>query len=86
MLKYVIITIFIKTLYTCHIRIHKKRSLLDEKYLDNFNDDKCFELAITDKTTGKLYGAIALSNHQKFNNGELAYWIGEEYWGNGYAT
>ncbi|MDX8046150.1 GNAT family N-acetyltransferase [Gracilibacillus sp. S3-1-1] len=55
-------------------------------HLDNFNDDKYFEFAITDKTTGKLYGAIALSNHQQFNNGEIAYWIGEEYWGHGYAT
>lgn len=54
--------------------------------LDNFNNDQCFEFAITDKITGNLYGAIALSNHQKFNNGEIAYWVGEEYWGNGYAT
>ncbi len=33
-----------------------------------------------------LYGAIALTNNQRFNNGEIAYWIGEGYWGNGYAT
>jgi [ribosomal protein S5]-alanine N-acetyltransferase len=36
-------------------------------HLDNFNDDKYFEFAITDKVTGKLYGAIALSNNQEFN-------------------
>ncbi|MEH7356092.1 GNAT family protein, partial [Neobacillus drentensis] len=42
--------------------------------------------AITDKERGELYGAIALSNNQKFNNGEIAYWIGEEFWGKGYAT
>lgn len=57
-----------------------------KNHLDNFNNDQCFEFAITDKISGKLYGAIALSNHQKFNNGELASWVGEEYWGNGYAT
>lgn len=57
-----------------------------KNHLDNFNNNKYFEFAITDKATGKLYGAIALSNHQKFKNGELAYWVGEEYWGNGYAT
>ncbi|WP_328593447.1 GNAT family N-acetyltransferase [Niallia circulans] len=45
-----------------------------------------YEFAITDKENGELYGAIALSNNQKFNNGEIAYWIGEEYWGNGFAT
>lgn len=57
-----------------------------ENHLSDFNHNKRFELAITDKITGKLYGAIALSHHQTFNHGELAYWIGEEYWGNGYAT
>ncbi|MBU5439420.1 GNAT family N-acetyltransferase [Tissierella sp. MSJ-40] len=57
-----------------------------ENHLDNFNADKSYEFAITDKKTGKLYGAIALSNNQHFNNGEIAYWIGEEFWGNGYAT
>lgn len=48
--------------------------------------EKVFEFAITDKNTGKLFGAIALSNNKAFRNGELAYWIGEEYWGKGYAT
>ncbi|MBK3497097.1 GNAT family N-acetyltransferase [Viridibacillus sp. YIM B01967] len=57
-----------------------------EHHLDNFNANKSYEFAITDKENGELYGAIALSNNQKFNNGEIAYWIGEEFWGNGYAT
>ncbi|WHY98563.1 GNAT family N-acetyltransferase [Peribacillus simplex] len=57
-----------------------------EHHLDNFNANKSYEFAITDKESGELYGAIALSNNQKFNNGELAYWIGEKFWGNGYAT
>ncbi|UUI05623.1 GNAT family N-acetyltransferase [Oceanobacillus jeddahense] len=57
-----------------------------KNHLKNFNEDKNFEFAITDKVTGKLYGAIALSNEPKFNNGELAYWIGEDYWGKGYGT
>ncbi|MCM3240197.1 GNAT family N-acetyltransferase [Heyndrickxia oleronia] len=53
---------------------------------NHFNADKSYEFAITDKENGHVYGAIALSNNKKFNNGELAYWIGEEFWGNGYAT
>lgn len=57
-----------------------------ENHLNNFKNNKSYELAITDKVTGKLYGAIALTNNQNFNNGEIAYWVGEEYWGNGYAT
>lgn len=57
-----------------------------EHHLDNFNANKSYEFAITDKESGKLYGAIALSNNQMFNNGEIAYWIGKKFWGNGYAT
>jgi [ribosomal protein S5]-alanine N-acetyltransferase len=57
-----------------------------EHHLDNFNANISYEFAITDKESGELYGAIALSNNQKFNNGEIAYWIGEKIWGNGYAT
>jgi len=53
---------------------------------ENFKNDKSYEFAVTDKSTGELFGAIALSNNQKHKNGEIAYWIGEEYWGKGYAT
>ena len=52
----------------------------------NFDEDRSYEFAITDKESGDLLGAISLSNHQKFKNGELAYWIGEKYWGKGYGT
>ncbi|HEY4602451.1 MAG TPA: GNAT family N-acetyltransferase [Cerasibacillus sp.] len=52
----------------------------------NFEMGRMYEFAITDKRSGQLYGAIAISNHSHYQNGELAYWIGEEYWGNGYAT
>ncbi|WP_409305034.1 GNAT family N-acetyltransferase [Peribacillus sp. SCS-155] len=57
-----------------------------KRHLDHFKSDKLYEFAITNKETGELYGAIALSNNQNFNNGEIAYWIGEEFWGHGYAT
>ncbi|MFC7687473.1 GNAT family N-acetyltransferase [Ureibacillus sp. GCM10028918] len=53
---------------------------------DNYNSNTSYEFAITDKESGKLYGAIALSNNQKFQQGELAYWVGEAFWGDGYAT
>lgn len=57
-----------------------------ESHQKNFEEDRFYEFAITDRGSGKLYGAISLSNNQSFNNGEIAYWIGEEYWGNGYGT
>ena len=56
------------------------------RHLENFNRNISYEFAITDKDSGELYGAIALSNNSKFQHGELAYWIGEGSWGNGYAT
>ena len=53
---------------------------------ENFVNNKTYEFAVTDRETGELYGAMGLGNNQKHKNGEIAYWIGEEYWGNGYAT
>lgn len=52
----------------------------------NFEQEQLYEFAITDKQSGQLYGAIGLSNRQQHQNGEIAYWIGEPYWGNGYGT
>lgn len=57
-----------------------------EHHYDNFMADKLYEFAVTDKETGEVFGAIALSNNKHVNQGEIAYWIGEQYWGNGYAT
>lgn len=57
-----------------------------EFHYDNLIEDFSYEFAVTNKETGELYGAIGLSNKKDFNQGELAYWIGEPYWGKGYAT
>ena len=53
---------------------------------ENFKNDKSYDFAITDKATGELLGAIGLSNNKTHKNGEVAYWVGEEYWGKGYGT
>jgi len=53
---------------------------------ENFDNDKFYDFAITDKETGTLYGCMGLSNNQRHRNGEAGYWIGEEFWGNGYAS
>ncbi len=57
-----------------------------DRHEANFAARLMYEFAVTDKLSGELYGAIALSCNEKSNNGELAYWIGEEFWGRGYAT
>ncbi|WP_059173856.1 GNAT family N-acetyltransferase [Bacillus sp. FJAT-27445] len=53
---------------------------------ENFDSDRMYEFAVTDKDSGQLYGAIGISNQKQHKNGEIAYWIGEEHWGKGYGT
>ena len=53
---------------------------------ENFDNDVSYEFAITDKATGEFFGAIGLSNNKNHKNGELGYWIGEEFWNKGYGT
>ncbi|MGG0822808.1 GNAT family N-acetyltransferase [Paenibacillus turicensis] len=57
-----------------------------ERQEGNFSNDIMYQFAITDKETQELYGAIGISNNQGYEHGELAYWIGEKYWGKGIAT
>lgn len=52
-----------------------------EAHEENFINNMYYEFAITDKSTNELYGAIGLTNKQAHRNGEVGYWIGEEYWG-----
>ncbi|MGL4818468.1 MAG: GNAT family N-acetyltransferase [Bacilli bacterium] len=56
------------------------------KTTDNLIEGRSYELAITDLVTGELYGCIGLSYHPVHRVGEMGYWIGEPYWGRGYAT
>ena len=57
-----------------------------QNHTKDFDSDKRYIFAITDKETGKLYGSMGLTNYSKYKNGELGYWIGEEYWGRGIGT
>ncbi|MEO2203917.1 GNAT family N-acetyltransferase [Paenibacillus pabuli] len=57
-----------------------------QHHRQNFETGKHYEFAICDRATGVLYGAIALSYDHRYNHGEIAYWVGEPYWGYGYAT
>lgn len=36
--------------------------------------------------TNELIGAIGLTITQRFNHAELGYWVGQPFWGKGYAT
>ncbi|WP_047980509.1 GNAT family N-acetyltransferase [Ornithinibacillus contaminans] len=45
-----------------------------------------FPFAIVLKGENSLIGTMALRINQAHNKGELAFWVGKEYWGNGFAT
>jgi [ribosomal protein S5]-alanine N-acetyltransferase len=42
--------------------------------------------AVIEKDTDSLIGIINISLNPQNERGELAYWIGKEYWGKGYGT
>jgi len=42
--------------------------------------------AVTLRSDGSLVGAIGLSEIEPSHRAELGYWIGEPFWGRGYAT
>lgn len=53
---------------------------------NDFDEGKSSIWAITLKESDQLIGAIGLSLQLQFSNAEIGYWIGKEYWNNGYCT
>ena len=50
-------------------------------------DNKSLALAIAPhETSSAIIGAISLALDQQHSHGELGYWIGSDYWGQGFAT
>ncbi|MFL0584012.1 GNAT family N-acetyltransferase [Solibacillus silvestris] len=49
-------------------------------------NNKIVMFAIINKETKLLIGLINLNLSIPYQRGELAYWIGKEFWGNGYGT
>ena len=54
-----------------------------EKAFENKEEVTC---AIILKPIQKLIGAIGLTIDKRFNRAELGYWVGKEYWNQGYCT
>jgi [ribosomal protein S5]-alanine N-acetyltransferase len=48
--------------------------------------EEALELAIERQGDGILLGAIGLRIEREHSRGELGYWVGVPYWGEGYAT
>jgi len=51
-----------------------------------FESGESIHFAVTLKLTRELIGAVGLLINKAFNRGELGYWIGKEYWNQGYCT
>lgn len=51
-----------------------------------FAADKSLTLAISLTGDGRLVGAISLGINRRHRRAELGYWIGPEFWSNGYCT
>lgn len=55
-------------------------------HADNWNSNSVLALAICDRRSQELLGAISLHVEEMHRLGEIGYWVGARYWGNGYAT
>lgn len=51
-----------------------------------FQDKKQVTWAIEVQATQKLVGCISFGLNQEHQRAEMGYWMGEEFWGNGYCT
>lgn len=51
-----------------------------------FESGEVVHFAIALNSSRELIGAIGLNIEKRYNRAELGYWIGKEYWNNGYAT
>lgn len=55
-------------------------------HLPKYKTGEQVDLAIMEKESSDLIGAIGLNIFQRFRRAELGYWIGREYWNRGYCT
>ncbi len=53
---------------------------------ERYERGELVNFAITLRSDKSLIGSIGLSIHQRYERGELGYWVGKPYWNNGYCT
>lgn len=56
------------------------------KQLEAAETGQAVRLAVTDRETEAVIGAVGLEIEAAVNRAELGFWIGVPYWGKGYAT
>jgi [ribosomal protein S5]-alanine N-acetyltransferase len=69
--------------YPCSLEDTKK---FIEQTTAQVNSNHSMVLTITLKSTSEIIGVISLQIESQHESGELGYWLGKKYWGNGYGT
>jgi len=75
--------------YTLHIPHPYERPMAQTwiaSHRERFEAGEGLALAVTQRDTDILVGAVSLSIDAANQTAELGYWIGVPYWGRGYAT
>lgn len=65
--------------------LHMARSWI-ASHQDLYDQDILLNLAVTTRKHSKVIGAIGFEFNLKNDHAELGYWLGRDYWGQGYAT
>ena len=69
---------------------HPYEDGMAEKWISShsqqFREQKCCNYAVVLKESGELIGAIGLTLVMQHHRGEIGYWIGRPFWGQGYCT
>jgi ribosomal-protein-alanine N-acetyltransferase len=74
---------------TLHIPYPYEKGMAEEwisTHRIKFEAGESIHFAVILKTTAELIGAVSLIIEKGFNRAELGYWIGKEYWNQGYCT
>jgi RimJ/RimL family protein N-acetyltransferase len=56
------------------------------RHLSDFLEEKAVHFAIQRREDGRLLGAVGLMRQARHNRAELGYFIGVDFWSNGYCT
>ena len=76
----------LKQPYLFHTHIQKALQKISLHICYKQRSIKSCDFSIIDKNNKELIGVINLNLNHIHKRGELAYWVGKPYWGNGFGT
>ena len=63
----------------------KDAKIWKAQQVEAIRQGRALRWSIIEKDKRDVMGGVKLSLNQRFNSAEIGYWVGEKYWGNGYA-